>query len=383
MDLRDVFGEGTTVNTSDVWKEYRRASGGDISGESEETESERNDSLSTSADAQTSVDLTPIESDETEPESVSDSSKETGFRLDWVENSPKWNRPTNLALRMANTPSSIEWRAACRIMDATDTHQELGNQPVPWNTDTLFTTLHIKPSRAGLRKLKHAIRQPVQPPYLREVIFDCQAIQTREDVDNLEKCRESLVEILEILYSQTGEVVQPIRDALILLLEAFLCAIDTKQEVWCCWNSGHPDVYDRTNEMTCRCRLVYTGIGACTDEVPKFEVLFDYGLDIGQWTVAESGEKTVQEIWLCAFHDECEPEFGRLMINGWPGLKQQGLDYNLVAFEAMFMTTDLRTIELRNTKVHLGGLLSLLNRNKDTLDVVILEQVDTDNDSEA
>lgn len=49
----------------------------------------------------------------------------------------------------------------------------------------------------------------------------------------------------------------------------------------------------------------------------------------------------------------------------------------------MFMTTELRTIEFRNTKVHLGGLLSLLDRNKDTLDIVILEQVDTDNDPEA
>ena len=49
----------------------------------------------------------------------------------------------------------------------------------------------------------------------------------------------------------------------------------------------------------------------------------------------------------------------------------------------MFMTTELRTIEFRNTKLHLGGLLSLLDRNKGTLDIVILEQVDTDNDPEA
>ena len=71
------------------------------------------------------------------------------------------------------------------------------------------------------------------------------------------------------------------------------------------------------------------------------------------------------------------------MINGWPGIKQQGLNYNLVVFEAMLMTTALRTIEFRNSKVHLGGLLSLLDRNRDTLDIVILEQIDTDNDPEA
>jgi len=71
------------------------------------------------------------------------------------------------------------------------------------------------------------------------------------------------------------------------------------------------------------------------------------------------------------------------MINGWPGIKQQGLDYNLVVFEAMLMTTALRTIEFRNSKINLGGLLSLLDRNQDTLDIVILEQVDTDNDPEA
>lgn len=223
------------MKTSEVWEEYQRVVGSKIPVESEETESERNnDSFSTSGDAQTSVESTPVESDETEPEPVSDSSKETDFKLVWVENNPKWNPPTNLALHMANTSSSSDWTEACRIMNAMEFLLKMEDPPFIWKTDHLFTTLHIKPSRAGLRKLKHAIRQPVQPPYLREVIFDCQAIKTKEDVDNLAKCRESLVEILEILYSQTGSVVQPIRDALVLLLEAFLCAIDTKQEVWCC-----------------------------------------------------------------------------------------------------------------------------------------------------
>lgn len=53
--------------------------------------------------------------------------------------------------------------------------------------------------------------------------------------------------------------------------------------------------------MTCRCGLLFSGIGPSIDNVPKFEVCFDYGLDIGQWTVAESGEKTVQEIWYSVF----------------------------------------------------------------------------------
>ena len=301
MDLRENFGEGTTVKTSKVWEEYQRTTGSEMPVESEETESEpNNDSFSTSGDAQTSVDPTPVESDETELEPADDS-KDTEFKLVWVENSPKWNRPTDLALRMANKSSSSDWTEACRIMNSMEFLLQEEDPPFIWKTDHLFTTLHIKPSRAGLRKLKHAIRQPVQPPYLREVIFDCQAIRTREDVDNLEKCRESLVEILEILYSQTGDVVQPIRDALILRLEAFLCAIDTKQEVWCCWNREDPYHCDRSTEMTCRCGLICSGIGTCIDDVPKFELCFDYGLDIGQWTVAESGEKTVQEAWLCVF----------------------------------------------------------------------------------
>jgi len=302
MDLRDVFGEGTTVQTSDVWEEYRRTTGSEIPVESEETESERNnDSLSTSVDAQTSVDPTPVESDEAEPEPVGDSSKENDFKLVWVENSPKWNPPTELALRMANVSPSTDWTEAFRNMNAMNLQSSIGESPVTLNTGNLFTTIQIKPSRAGLRQLRHAIRQPVQPPYLREVIFDCQAIRTREDVDNLKKCREYLVEILEILYNQTGNVVQPIRDALIILLEAFLCAIGTKQEVWCCWNTGDPNTCDRSNEMVCHCGFSFSGIGTWKDNVPKFEVCFDYGLDIGQWTVTESGEKTVQEVWLCVF----------------------------------------------------------------------------------
>jgi hypothetical protein len=249
--------------------------------------------------------------------------------------------------------------------------------------ESLFTTLIIKPSKTGLKKLKHAIRQPVQPPYIREVHFDCGAVRTREDVDDLDKCRGLLVEILELLYEQTGDAVHPIRDALILLLEAFLCAIGTKREVWCGWNSNDPKVADRFPGMTVRCCLTYLGIGPSSPDLPKFEVYFDYGLEIGQLTVSESGEKMVQEIWLCVFEDGDVNDLGVLLINGWPGIKQQGLDYNLVVFETMLMTNDLVRVEIRNTKLHLGGLLSLLDRNKKTLDVVILDSVDTDDSPEA
>jgi hypothetical protein len=86
---------------------------------------------------------------------------------------------------------------------------------------------------------------------------------------------------------------------------------------------------------------------------------------------------------LCVFEDGDVNDLGVLLINGWPGIKQQGLDYNLAAFETMLMTNDLVRVEIRNTKLHLGGLLSLLDRNKKTLDVVILDSVDTDDSPEA
>jgi hypothetical protein len=401
MDLRELFGEGTIVTISDVWKEYQRITGTEISVESEETESERiDDSLPTSGDAQTSADQTLVESEKTESEPDSDSStkiddsqaslrsnssSQAQRKCDWIENTSKWNYPMHLALHLANSSFSSEWRKACQLLNRIDSQLEWTKIPVPaeWYNDPLFTTLVIKPSRAGLRKLKHAIRQPVQPPFLREVLFDCQAIRTREDVENLGNCRESLIEILGMLYDQTGDSVQPLRDALILLLEAFLCAIGTKQEVRYCWNVEDPNVCQRSFGMACHCRLLYQGIGPSAHDVTKFMVYFDIGLDIGEWTVAESGEKTVQEVWLCIFQDECEFELGRLLINGWPGTKQQGLDYNLVAFEAMLMTTDMRRIEFRNTKLHVGGLLSLLDRNKNSLDILVLEQVDTDDSPEA
>jgi hypothetical protein len=223
----------------------------------------------------------------------------------------------------------------------------------------------------------------VQPPYIREVTFDCQDIRTREDVDNLEKCRELLVEILKILYEQTGDAVHPIRDALILLLEAWLCAIDTKQEVWCGWNTSDPKVHERMNGMTAGCSLPYLGLGSCSQYLTKFHVNFDYGLDIGQLTVSESGEKTVQEVWMNIFEDGLDFEFGLLLINGWPGTERLGLDYNQVFFEAMLMETKLRRIEIRNTKLHVGGLLSLLDRKEDSLDILILESVDADDGPEA
>lgn len=223
----------------------------------------------------------------------------------------------------------------------------------------------------------------MQPPYIREVTFDCQDIRTREDVDNLEKCRELLVEILKILYEQTGDAVHPIRDALILLLEAWLCAIGTKQEVWCGWNTSDSEVHERINGMTAGCSLTYLGLGSCSQDLTKFHVNFDYGLDIGQLTVSESGEKTVQEVWMNIFEDGLEFEFGLLLINGWPGTERLGLDYNLVAFEAMLMETKLRRIEIRNTKLHVGGSLSLLDRKEDSLDILILESVDADDGPEA
>lgn len=162
-----------------------------------------------------------------------------------------------------------------------------------------------------------------------------------------------------------------------MLLEAFLCAIETKQEIWFSWNREDPNVIERTNEMVAGCCLTYTGIGPFERDLPRFQVWFDLGLEIGSLTVSDSGEKTFPETWLCMFEDEFE--FGRLLINGWPGITRPYLDYNLVAFETLLMTTNvLRRIEFRNTKVHLGGLLSLLERNRRTLDILVLEKVDAD-----
>jgi hypothetical protein len=379
MDLRDIFGEGN-VKIADVAKEFRRVTGRGISVDSEETESE----LISDADQ------TLVDSEETESELISngdaqdsvdsESSEEVPLKYGWIKNAPEWNPPTHLALHMANSSSTPEWRKACYVICVVDTMAEGRGEPIDVTLfeGPLFTTLTIKPSKTGLKKLRHAIQQPVQPPYIREVIFDCQDIQTREDVDNLEKYRELLVEILKLLYEQTGDAVHPIRDALILLLEAWLCAIGTKKEVWCGWNMSDPRVQERMNRMTAGCSLTYLGLGPHSRDLTKFHVDFDYGLDIGQLTVSESGEKTVQEVWMNIFEDALEFQFGQLLINGWPGTEQEGLDYNLTVFETMLMETKLRRIEIRNTKLHVGGLLSLLDRNKDALDILILESVDTD-----
>ncbi|KAK6003503.1 hypothetical protein QM012_009274 [Aureobasidium pullulans] len=330
----------------------------------------------------------PAEDDTTEPEilidrvsstsgrsqslSDSDTSEQTREERDWINNTPKWSPPAELALY--STSPSLEWKRACATLNTVVSKAEMMNVPVTSVTfdPSLFTSLVIKPKKKELRKLKHAIQQPVQPPYLGEVSFDCSAIRTKEDVNNLGKCRESLVEILQLLYEQgrTSHPVHPIRDALILLLEAFLCAIETKQETWCSWNGDDPNVSERSNEMEASCCLTYTGIGPFERELPRFQVWFDYGLQIGSLTVSDAGEKTVQETWLCIFEDEFE--FGHMLVNGWPGISRPYLDYNLVAFETLLMTTtELRRIDIRNTKVHLGGLLSLLNRNRRTLDILL------------
>jgi hypothetical protein len=368
------------VKIADVVKEFSRITVGEVSADSEETESV----LTSDAD-QTLVDNGGTESElisdgDAQAFMDSETSKQVPRKCDWIENTPEWNSPTHLALHLANSSSTPEWRKACHIMCVVDTMAEANGEPIDVTTfeGSLFTTFVIKPSKTGPKKLKHAIRQPVQPPYIREVTFDCQDIRTREDVENLEKCRELLVEILKLLYEQTGDAVHPVRVALIFLLEAWLCAMGTKQEVWCGWNTSDPKVHERMNGMTADCSLTYLGLGSYSQDLTKFHVNFDYGLDIGQLTVSESGEKTVQEVWMNIFEDGLEIEFGLLLINGWPGTKREGLDYNLVPFEAMLTETKLRRIEIRNTKLHVGGLLSLLDRNKDALDILILESVDTD-----
>ena len=337
--------------------------------------------------------------------SDSDSTLQTEEERNWINDTPKWTPPTDLALHSANSSSTSEWRKACGDLHAVVSREEMFHVPVTkeFFDSSAFRSLTIKPRKKDLRKLKHAIQQPVQPPYLAEVIFDCKAIRTKEDVDNLEKCREPLVDILKLLYEQgrqtsdeqgprqtndeqgeqgrqTGDAVpvHPIRDALILLLEAFLFAIETKQETWCSWNTDDPEVRERPQEMQASCSLTYLGIGPMERDLPRFKVYFDYGLDIDNLTVSEFGEKTVPEVWLCMFEDYME--FGRVLINGWPGTSRPYLDYNLIAFETLLMTTKMRRIEIRNTKVHLGGLLSLLNRNRHTLDILVLEQVEADED---
>ncbi|KAH0208161.1 hypothetical protein KCU86_g8340, partial [Aureobasidium melanogenum] len=320
------------------------------------------------------------------PDSDSSDSEQTHEERDWINDTPKWNPPTELALHSVNQSSTPEWRIACSTLNTVVAKAEMTKTPIDsksFEPSALFSSLVIRPRKKDLRKLKHAIQQPFQPPYLAEFSFDCSAIKTRKDVDDLGKCREPIVDILKMLYGQgrTSDAVpvHPLRDALILLLEAFLCAIETKQETWFSWNREDPKVVERPFGMEASCCLTYTGMGPFERNLPRFQAWFDYGLDIGSLTVSDSGEKTVQELWLCMFEDEFE--FGRMMINGWPGLTRPYLDYNLVAFETLLMTTtELRRIELRNTKVHLGGLLSLLNRNRRTLDILILEQVAADED---
>ncbi|KAH0370087.1 hypothetical protein KCU65_g2859, partial [Aureobasidium melanogenum] len=306
---------------------------------------------------------------------------------DWINNTPKWSPPTELALHSSNHLSTPEWRRACGVLNVVIAKAEKTNVHKDPNSESfepsLFTTLVIKPRKKDLRKLKHAIQQPVQPPYLGEFYFDCSAIKTKKDVADLEKCREPIVDILKLLYAQGHDAapVHPLRDALILLLEAFLCAVETKQELWFNWNGDDPKIEERPSCMEASCCLTYAGLGPFGRELPRYQAWFDYGLDIGSFTVSDSGEKTVQESWLCCFEDDFD--YGRVLINGWPGSKRPYLDYNLTAFEALMQCTDLRRIEIRNTRVHLGGLLSLLNRNRHTLDILILEQVEANEDINA
>ncbi|KAG9660950.1 hypothetical protein KCU95_g11390, partial [Aureobasidium melanogenum] len=258
-------------------------------------------------------------------DSDSSDSEQTHEERNWINNTPKWNPPTELALHSVKPSSTPEWREACGTLNTVVAKAEMTNTPInskSFEPSTLFTSLVIKPRKKDLRKLKHAIQQPVQPPYLGEFTFDCSAIKTRKDVDDLGKCREPIVDILKLLYGQgqTSEAVpvHPLRDALIMLLEAFLCAIETKQETWFSWNREDPKVIERPFGMEASCCLTYTGIGPFERDLPRFQAWFDYGLDIGSLTVSDSGEKTVQEVWLCMFEDEFE--FGRMMINGWPGI---------------------------------------------------------------
>lgn len=379
MDSHNLLEERTAI-VSDIVKKLQDVVVSETSADDDAVEAElTGDTFSADSEART-----PSDSDS--------SSEQTEEDRDWINNTAKWNLPTELALHSAH--SSSEWRRACATLNAVVSKAEKTCVPVTSESfdPSLFTSLVIKPRKKDLRKLKHAIQQPVQPPYLGEVSFDCSAIHTREDIDKLGNCRESLVDLLKLLYRQgrnsdaapehlnrDAAPMHPIRDALILLLEAFLCAIETKQEIWFGWNRDDPNVSERSNEMEAGCCLTYTGIGPFERELPRFEVWFDFGLEIGSLTVSDSGEKTVQETWLCMFEDEFE--FGRLLINGWPENSRPYLDYNLVAFETLLMTTkELRRIEIRNTKVHLGGLLSLLHRNRRTLDILILEKVDADED---
>lgn len=159
------------------------------------------------------------------PSDSDSSSGQTEEDRDWINDTPKWDPPTDLTLH--STHSSSEWRRACAILNAVVSKATMTSVPVTGDTfdPSLFASLVIKPKKKDLRKLKHAIQQPVQPPYLGEVSFDCSAIHTREDVDKLGNCRESLVEILKLLYGQeqidTNSVqslkhttpVHPIRDA--------------------------------------------------------------------------------------------------------------------------------------------------------------------------
>ncbi|KAH0338997.1 hypothetical protein KCU81_g7349, partial [Aureobasidium melanogenum] len=334
------------------------------------------------------VSETPTEdrSDTTSGSDSSDSEQPHEERA-WINNTPRWSPPAEFALHSGNHLSTPEWKRACGILNVVVAKAEMTNTPIDdesFEPQLPFTSLIIKPRKKDLRKLKHAIQQPLQPPYLGEFSFDCSAVKTKKDVADLGKCREPIVDILKILYAQGHNdtvPVHPLRDALILLLEAFLCAIEMKQEVWFSWNGDDPKITERPFGMAASCCLTYAGIGDFGQHIPRFQAWFDYGLDIGSFTVSESGEKTVQESWFCCFEDEVE--FGRMMINGWPGSKRPYLDYNLAAFETLMQCTDLRRIEIRNTRVHLGALLSLLNRNRHTLDILILDTVEANEDINA
>ncbi|KAG9915838.1 hypothetical protein KCV02_g13216, partial [Aureobasidium melanogenum] len=188
MDSRELLEERAAI-VSDIVEGLQDLAVSEAPTEGDAIESE---TLSASRSAPTS-------------DSNSSGSEQTHEERDWINDTPKWNPPTELALHSVNQPCTPEWRIACSTLNTVVAKAEMTKTSIDsksFEPSALFSTLVIKPRKKDLRKLKHAIQQPFQPPYLAEFSFDCSAIKTRKDVDDLGKCREPIVDILKMLYGQ-------------------------------------------------------------------------------------------------------------------------------------------------------------------------------------
>jgi hypothetical protein len=241
----------------------------------------------------------------------------------------------------------------------------------PHATDC-YKTLEVSPTKKGLQILKKAIQHPLYSPHIRQVIFDCELITSTWHYFCLRRLRRPLAQIIRILNKQSGSSILPIRDALVHLLESFLCALDTGLDVWAVW--GHTSEHSPNMQAYCKLKdTVVTGDDLDDHEVYDYQLTFDPGLmlicdrDVDLWLSIFEVQLTDQSL---------EYDF---LLGGLPDPKQptrEGIGYTLSGFKRKLTTTYMTSIEITRSSILLDGLLALLDFNKVTLKKLTLRNLD-------